>query len=109
MYHTTQTQNFKFGLFEILTFDDLHLTQSHKRLRGVLRSIQTRSLPFLGFISISYDCFAQRSQQGQKIKNFTLDSTCDVISDVTDKVVQYIRKVQTRSYPKPFWDRESAQ
>ena len=39
MYHTTQTHHFKFDFFDLLTLDDLHLTQGHKRLRMLLRSI----------------------------------------------------------------------
>ena len=39
MHHTTQSQNFKFGPFDFVTLDDLDLTQGHKRLRKVLRSI----------------------------------------------------------------------
>ena len=39
MYHTTQTQNLEFDLFDLLTLDDLDLTQDHKRIRMVLSSI----------------------------------------------------------------------
>ena len=39
MYYTTQTQNSKFDLFDLVTLDDLDLSQGHKRLRRVLRSI----------------------------------------------------------------------
>ena len=37
--HTTQIQNFKFDLFNLVTLDNLDLTQGHKRLRRVLRSV----------------------------------------------------------------------
>ena len=40
MHHATQTQNFKFELCDLVTLDDLDLSQDHKRLRRVLRSIQ---------------------------------------------------------------------
>ena len=39
MYHTTKTQNFKFDLFDPVTLDDPDLTQSHKMLRMIRRSI----------------------------------------------------------------------
>ena len=40
MYHTTQTHNLKTSyLFELVTLDDLDLTQGHKMLRTVLRNI----------------------------------------------------------------------
>ena len=39
MYHTTQTQNFEFDLFDLVTLDDLELTRGHKRLRRLFRSI----------------------------------------------------------------------
>ena len=39
MHHTTQTQNFKFELFDIVALDGLDLTQGHKMLRRVLRII----------------------------------------------------------------------
>ena len=39
MYHTSQTQNFKFHLFGLVTLDDLDLTQGHKGLKSVLRRI----------------------------------------------------------------------
>ena len=39
MYRTTQTQNLEFNLFDLVTLDDLDLTQCHKRLRRVLRRI----------------------------------------------------------------------
>ena len=42
MYHTTQTQNFEFDLFVLVTLDGLQLTQGHKRLRGYLEVPQTR-------------------------------------------------------------------
>ena len=40
MYHTTQTQHFKFDLFDLVTLGGLDLTQGHIRLSRVLRSIQ---------------------------------------------------------------------
>ena len=46
MYHTIQTQNFKFDLFDFMTLDDLDLTQVHKRLGGYLEVSQTRSMSF---------------------------------------------------------------
>ena len=39
----------------------------------------------IGFISIWYGFFAQRSEQWQIFKNLTLDPTCDTISDVLMK------------------------
>ena len=39
MYHTTQTQNFKFDIADLVTLYDLDLTQGYKRLRRVHRSI----------------------------------------------------------------------
>ena len=39
MYQATVTQNFKFDLFDLVTSDDLGLTQGHNGLRMVLRSI----------------------------------------------------------------------
>ena len=39
MYHTAQTQNFKFNHFNLVTLDGLDLTKGHKILRWVLRSI----------------------------------------------------------------------
>ena len=40
MYHTSQIQNFKIDLFDLVTLDDLDLAQGHKKLRRALRSIQ---------------------------------------------------------------------
>ena len=60
----------------------------------------------LGFTSIWHGCFARRSQQEQKK---TFDPICNVISDVTDEILQHIRKVQARIYQMPFLDRESTQ
>ena len=59
-------------------------------LGGYLEVSQTQSILFLNYISIWYGCFARRVEQGQKIENFTFDSTsdrvwlCYIITDVTD-------------------------
>ena len=59
-------------------------------LGGYLEVSQTQSILFLNCISIWYGCFARRVEQGQKIENFTFDSTsdrvwlCYIITDVTD-------------------------
>ena len=39
MHHTNQTQNVKFDSFDLVTLDNLYLTQGHKRLRMAIRSI----------------------------------------------------------------------
>ena len=108
--HASHDSNSKFLIlpFWMLAFDDLHLTQGHKSLRGYAKALdwsQTLPMSFLGSISIWYGCIARRSQQGQKINNLTFDPACDV----TYTILQHIRKVQAWSYHMPFSGRESAQ
>ena len=39
MYHTTQTRNFKFDLFYLVTSNDVDLIRGHKRFRPVPKSM----------------------------------------------------------------------
>ena len=69
-----------------LTFSEFMTWMTYKRLSGVLK---TRSMSFLGFISVWYGCFARRSQQGQKTQKKTFDPTCDVIKTSQIKFATY--------------------
>ena len=104
----TQTQDFEFDLFENLTFVNLHLAKGHKRLRRVRRGIPDtiNVVPRLDFNLIRLLCPVKPTRAENK-KIF--DPTCDVIIDVTDNILQNIRRVHARSYQMPFSDRESAQ
>ena len=39
MSHSIQTKNVEFTFFDLVTLDDIELTQGHKRLRRVLESV----------------------------------------------------------------------
>ena len=84
MYRTIQSQNFKFDVFEILTFDNLHLAKGHKRLWEVLRGIPNTIHVFPRLISIWYGCFAGEANMDRKSRILPL--TRPVMSSMTSQI-----------------------
>ena len=109
MYHTTQTQNFKFDVFEILTFDDLHLAKRHKGLGGDIQRYP-RHDPCRSPALFQFDTAALPGEANRDRKSIILPLTrpvCDVIIDHTNRILQHIQKAQARGYQMPFSDRKS--
>ena len=99
--HRLKILNLTFSKFwPMITFIWRNVTED---LGAYLEVSQTRSMSSLGIISSWYGCFARKSQKRQKIKNFTLDLTFDVISDVTDKILQYFGKFKPEAIKCRLW------
>ena len=106
MYHTTQTQNLKFELFDLVTLDDLDLIYGHKRLGGYLEIPQTRSMSFhrLYFNLIRLLFLAKRAMTDTQ--NFDLWTDLWRYQWRSDEISQHIQQVQARGYQMPLLDRE---
>ena len=67
MHHTTQAEKTKFTFFNLVTLDDLQLTQGQKTLRGVLRgiphTIHVIPRPSFNLIRLLYPAKPARTEQ----------------------------------------------
>ena len=86
MYHTAQTQNFIFDLFDLVTLDDLNLTQGHEMPRRVLRSIPDTMYAILSALFHFHTAALPGEASNDRYSKLTFDPICYVISDVQIKL-----------------------
>ena len=100
--------NFKFELFDLVTLDELDLTQDHKRFRRAQVS-KTRCIPFhrLYFSLIRLLCPAKPAMTD----NWKFDLWSDLWRHQwpSDELLQHILKAHARSYEILCSDREWVQ